>query len=329
MRRARALATFSRARLSLRPARALLLALALTLLLAVAGCGSGASSAATSSVKPRSVASASAVAARVNGHDVPSSAVADEQRTARLTGSTLTAAQALEQAIDTELIRQQSVRLGLTVKPSEVAAREAEVAAQLGGISALATALKQAGIDQAQFDRGISQVLLSEKVQNAMFPKITATLAEARAYFKQNGAQLNVPASVNLGEILVPAIGIAKSAVKRIQEGEPFDVAARQFSTDPEGAAAGGSLGWVVVDSMPTPLAKVVATLPIGVLSKPVAGPGGFYLFKVFARRPGKVYTFAEVSSEISQMLTSQERSAKLAAWVKQTRAHAQVTIVK
>jgi len=62
---------------------------------------------------------------------------------------------------------------------------------------------------------------------------------------------------------------------------------------------------------------------------RPCECPGGVYILKLLGRREGRQFSFAHVASEISHELTSRRRSASLAAWVRQSRAQADVEIIK
>ena len=58
-------------------------------------------------------------------------------------------------------------------------------------------------------------------------------------------------------------------------------------------------MGVVALSSLPAPLRKAVEATPDGQVSKPVQGPGGWYLFKTADRTPGGIPPFSEVEQKI------------------------------
>ena len=140
----------------------LAVALAVAVLALVAGCGSGGG---TSSPTAR----ADAVRARVNGQVVRQSSVDVVQAESRLNGHAYSAAKALNEAIDRELVRQEAVRLGVTATAAQIDARAAQLAKQAGGKDALATVLTQAARAPSSCASASTYGLLREAVQNARY----------------------------------------------------------------------------------------------------------------------------------------------------------------
>tara|TARA_R100001143_G_scaffold15093_1_gene17126 strand:- start:1714 stop:3057 length:1344 start_codon:yes stop_codon:yes gene_type:complete len=72
---------------------------------------------------------------------------------------------------------------------------------------------------------------------------------------------------------------------QRIQDGEDFNVLARQYSDDTMSVVAGGDLGWVSDGGMPPEFAAEVADLPVGELSEPFRTSFGWHVAEVTGRR--------------------------------------------
>jgi len=262
-----------------------------------------------------------AVVARVDGRAVHQSAVDLARAEARFSGD---AGEALDVAVDRELVRAEAERLGLAADESEVASRVAAVGAQLGGDAALKSALEKAAMSAAQFRESLRAGVLREAVQDARFPHVKAGPGAARRFYERRRADLfTEPAAVKLGAIVVRNDGIAGNAIKRLRQGRPFEEVSRQFSIDPEIKDAGGMLGWLDPRSLPGPLGKAVGRLRVGQISAPVAGPGGTWVFKVFARRSQRVAPFASVRAQIEHGLTGRRRSAALDKWLATARKDA------
>jgi parvulin-like peptidyl-prolyl isomerase len=168
-------------------------------------------------------------------------------------------------------------------------------------------------------------VLVGEKVEASKYAGRAATRAEARAYYDENKTLFATPAAVRLGDLAVRREGIALSAIARIEAGQPFDNASRQFSVDPELKANGGMLGWVTVGSLPEPARKAVADLDVGELSAPVQVGGLWHVFKLYGRRVVQTQPFEQVAAVIQRELTRRTRAEALAEWVEQERERADI----
>ena len=155
---------------------------------------------------------------------------------------------------------------------------------------------------------------------------MTTSPGTARAYYRSHVKDLFTrAASVHLGAIPVRAELIAENALKRLRQGHPFAEVARQFSIDPESKANGGDMGWVTVASLPAPLQKAVTGAKVGVLKKPVAAAGGWYVLDVIASQPAQVLSFAKVRAGLQTELTRVKRSHALDAWLAATRKKASI----
>ncbi len=200
------------------------------------------------------------------------------------------------------------------------------MAGQLGGEQALAAALKNVPMTDAQLRRDLRDGVLREALQDAKFTALAATSAEARAYYEKHRASFHQTASAHLWSIQVAAERIAESALGRLRSGHPFDEVARQFSTDPEAKSQGGDMGTVTLASLPATLRQAVETAKDGVATKPVQGPGGWYVLKATDIRPAGTPAFAEVKSQIVRELTRERRFKALEDWIDQARSEATVT---
>ncbi len=290
----------------LTPAAAALLAL---LLVAVAvGCGDGA-------VRP-----AESAAARVNGRDIPSSTVAAIRAESRLLGNEIDEQEALDQAIERELVRGEAERLGVRVQPGAVDDRLGAVAEELGGDAALDAALEGARLTRAQLRSGLGAAELFAAVGRAKFAGLRADVADARRFYERRRDGFTTAASVDLGAIFVRNQGIAGNALDRLEAGRPFEEVSRQFSIDPQLKDSLGRLGWIDPRSLPGDLHAAVEKLRPGQMSAPVAGGGGVWIFKVFDRKAESVVPFADVRDDIVRLLTARQRAKALQQWLEDTK---------
>jgi len=293
-------------------------ALLLAAFVLVGACSSSSSS--TSSPSP-----SRQVVVTVDGTAATAADLARVRAVAKLTGSALSRRQAVRQLVGEILIAHEARRLGISVSAAEVSGRVAKLASSAGGMKQLRAALKAQGMTEEQLRAGVRAVLLAEKLQNAEFPELKASTADARRFYDANKAMFTSAGSVNLGEIVMRTKPIAVSVRERISAGQPFESAAGQFNIDPEVRAERGRLGWVSVPSLPATLRKAVAGLKRGQISDVVRVGPNWNLVKLYARRPATVTAFAEVAAPLRAELTHRKRAAALAKWVAKARAAAQI----
>jgi parvulin-like peptidyl-prolyl isomerase len=266
------------------------------------------------------------VALLVDGSPVHRSAVEAVRAEFRLGGTSDAEARAENEAVRRELVRREAQRLGVTADPKEVASRRAAMADKAGSKDALTVALQRVSMSAAQLRRGLEDGVLHDAVQNAKFGRVRATGRQALAYYDAHRRSFRRVPSVHLWSIQVKAELIAQSALTRLRSGRPFKEVARQFTNDLQAKDTGGDLGRVALASLPRSILKAVEATPAGEVSKPVAGPGGWYLLKATGRTSGGIQPFSDVRQAILSELTRRKRFAALEAWLDAARDKATVT---
>ena len=78
---------------------------------------------------------------------------------------------------------------------------------------------------------------------------------------------------------------LAENIYQRIQDGEDFNILARQYSDDTMSVVAGGDLGWVSDGGMPPQFEERVRNMEIGVVSEPFRTSFGWHVAEVTGRR--------------------------------------------
>jgi parvulin-like peptidyl-prolyl isomerase len=298
-------------------------ALALCALLAaaaVSACGDGDRDAPAASESP------DPVVLRVDGRPVRLSAVESLRAEFRLGGASDARARAEKEAVRREILRREAERLGVVAEPGEVESRRDVMVEQAGGEDALVASLAQVPITDAQLRSGLEDGVLYQAVQDARFADLSATPAEARAYYEKNRESFREQGSLHLYSIRVAAERIAESALERVGQGRPFAEVARQFSTDPEAKAAGGDMGVVALASLPASFTDALEPASPGEVVGPVQGPGGWYLLKATDVKQDRVAPFAEVRDDLVAELTRQQRFRALGEWLDAARERASVT---
>ncbi len=309
----------------------LLATLVLAALALAGGCGA-ATGGHSSSTSPRpsplsSNPDAAVVVAHVNGDVVTKAEVERTLSFSRLSSKPLTYKQALEATVRAHLLSQEAARLGITVTDADVEPRLAQVAASVGGTTALQRQLAAVGLSLGDYRLELRAGLLAERLGARKFPAAVASQRQALSFYRGHRAQLTTPATVRLAEIVVKTKSAGEAVIDRLRLGYSFAEVARVYSMDPESKAAGGVIGWVTTASMPQPLVRALARARAGVVVGPVAAIGGWHVLKVLGRRPAHTQPFAAARAAIVAQVTLERRAALLSAWLAKARAAAHVTI--
>lgn len=267
------------------------------------------------------------VAATVDGVEVLDADVRSAMAAAALAGTDLSYARARSQLVDEVLMAAEAERLGVTVAPADVEQRVAEVAEESGGRKALEALVEKAGLSLEEYATRVGGALLAERLAAAKFERVAASSGDARAYIAANPDEFVRPAEYDLGDIVVKTERQADAVRQRIEDGQSFASAARQFTTDPAGEASGGRMGWVLADSVPGHMRVALDRAAVGEVVEPLQALGGWHVLKLFGRRDQKRLTFADVGDELVAELTRRQRVKALRRWLDDARERADIVI--
>ncbi len=174
------------------------------------------------------------------------------------------------------------------------------------GQEAFEAQLKAEGITEEQLPD-----LLRENVKMSLYiqklielrikPNIVITTDEVKAYYDAHKDSVAVePAQYRLSHILVrieasgpaeqEAYNKAKGIYKQLLAGADFADMAARYSDDRQTATKGGEIGWMPVNYLSPDIAKALAKLEPGGLTKPVRGELGYHIFQMINKRPDAYY---------------------------------------
>ena len=202
--------------------------------------------------------------------------------------------QILRQLID-ERLRMQAVEKAEIVVPDKAVADAIAEIEKRNGMApgALRKRLGAGGVgmatlvDQLRTQLGWTQ-LLREKLGPRGRVDDAAVAAEERLLAQEAGqpqfhvAEIFIP--VETGSRGAAAQSFAQTVISELRAGAPFPVVAAQFSQS-QTALAGGDLGWVAANQLDPAVARVVAEMPVGAVSNPVAVPGGIDIVTLAGKR--------------------------------------------
>lgn len=222
--------------------------------------------------------------------------------------------------------------LAREARERKVAASDAEVTAQLTQIKsgfqneqAFQQALATQGITLDQLQRQTRMGLDIDKIlQVEVTPKLKVEDAQVGAFYQQNQAQFAQAESVRASHILFmapqggqagekeAARAKAQTALKQLKGGADFAAVAKEQSQDPGSASAGGDLGFFPKGQMDPAFETAAFALKPGGLSDVVETQFGFHVIKVHEFRQARTAPLEEVSGQIREFLSGQQREAAI-----------------
>ena len=153
-------------------------------------------------------------------------------------------------------------------------------------------------------------------IKNHFFADLEKTLLvsdeEISEEYKKRSPLLST-ASVRIQQILLSKQEDAQSVLTKIVTGSSFDEMAKKFSLSPEGTT-GGHLGWQEANS--SSQTKWLAQQPVGLVRKPLAGPGGFYVYKVLEVKKPTVQSLLAVKEMLRKELLDKKKDAAYLQWL-------------
>jgi len=148
---------------------------------------------------------------------------------------------------------------------------------------------------------------------------------EIGAYYQAHAAELAVPETVTLRQVVVGTLNEARDVRRRLARNPmAFEVIARSQSKGEE-AGAGGYMGSFERGQLPPELEAVAFALPEGATSEPVETGLGYHVLRVESRQPARAPTLDEARVRIRAHLASAKRAEAERAFVAEVLARAKV----
>ncbi len=213
--------------------------------------------------------------------------------------------QTVEEMVDELLMRQAAVASKISADEKEVDRRFARLQAQFGSRELLVSQLEQAGTTIAKVKEDLAEEIVRERLIVAS-KGIKIDEAELKKAFDANADKLGKPESAHLRHILVKTEAEADDLAGKIKGGADFQTLARDKSMAASGKAAGGDYGFVSRGMLPPEIEEVAFSLKPGEL-KTFAGPRGWHILQVIAKKPGTAAVFAEVKDDLREMLLAEK----------------------
>jgi len=190
--------------------------------------------------------------------------------------------------------------LDITVTDEELDTRLDELKEQFfeGDEEAYKTELEKQGITEEQVLKDLRTRMLSEKIFEQITSEVEVTDEDIQAYYEENKAQFEQPASREVRHILVKSKAKADQIHRQLENGADFAKLAKQFSEDPASKEEGGKFT-AQKGATVAPFDKVAFELETGELSEPVKTQFGWHIIKVEDKRNRPMPEFDQVKGQI------------------------------
>lgn len=217
----------------------------------------------------------------------------------------------VDQLVEEAMLLEQAKRMGVSVPEQQVEQlandRFSRYRSQFGSDEELRKAVESTGQNMFQFRQSIrSQAwadltlnrLRQRLIDQSRLPPATVSEQEIRDYFEQNAAGQRRPGNVSVDRVMVSprpdsaaadsARALAEKALKEIESGTAFAVAARRYSDDTGTREDGGDLGWVRRSDLVPSFADAAWAAPPGRPVGPVESRLGYHVVRVDNVRGGE-----------------------------------------
>ena len=156
-------------------------------------------------------------------------------------------------------------------------------------------------------------------------PPPTVSDQEVAAYYGSHAAEMSVPETVTVRQILVPTQNEARDVLRRLLRApKDFENVARQSSKGPE-APEGGLMGTFGRGQLPADLETAAFALPAGGTSEIVATSLGYHILRVEARQEPRASSLPEAQGRVRALLTREKSDRNVRQFVDDLLARAKV----
>ena len=247
--------------------------------------------------------------------------------------------QVLEDMVNEELIAQAATDSKLDVSSKEVEAALDDIKKQNKlDETQFAEALRLQGYSTSGYRRDVRRQLLRFRAVNTIVrPRVTISDEEIKAKYGELKGRTAAVKRVKLSHVLIAlpenptsqqiaeAKGRATSVLERARKDEDFATLAQRYSDDEATKAAGGDLGWIKRNSIPTEWEVIVFAMSKGETRGPINGPRGLHVFKVVDVEKNADKAFDEVKDQIRGQLLRQGMDRETRQWIEELRKKAHV----
>jgi peptidyl-prolyl cis-trans isomerase C/foldase protein PrsA len=225
---------------------------------------------------------------------------------------------ALQKLIHRLLILQEARRRNITVTEQDFDQTLTALRRRFADVRSFGVWMKERGLDDRSLFDMIRTEMLMRRVMTALVERIRPTEVEAQAYYETHKEDLTIGEEVRLRIIVVKSRKAAEEILAALRKGENFSRLARARSLGLH-AAQGGDMGWVSLQTLPSPLQRAVEKLKTDDVGGPLQKSADeFLIVGLEGRRPVRAKSSAEARPEIERRLLHEKQQEAIQTWLKE-----------
>ena len=176
--------------------------------------------------------------------------------------------------------------------------------------------LEKQGLTEEQVLKDLRTRMLSEKIFEKVTSEVKVSDADIEAYYEENKAQFEQPASREVRHILVKSKAKADAIHAQLEDGGNFAKLAKQYSQDPASKNDGGKFtaqkGATVAQ-----FDKVAFELKTGELSEPVKTQFGWHIIEAVGDvQEASTQSLDDVKEQISTTMLEEKKNTRINEWI-------------
>lgn len=247
----------------------------------------------------------------------------------------------IDQIVSYHVLAREARERKLNVTDAELAAQMSQIKGGFPNEEAFQQALSAQGITLDQLQRQTRMGMDIDKILQAeVAPKVKVEEAEVGAFYQQNLQQFEQGESVRASHILFAtpqgaeaaqkdaAKSKAQQVLKQVKAGGDFAKLAKEQSQDPGSAPGGGDLGFFPKGQTDPAFEAAAFALKPGGVSDVVETQFGFHVIKLHEHRSARTAPLEEVSGQIREFLTAQQRETRIQSFIEEAKTKRKVQIL-
>ena len=153
---------------------------------------------------------------------------------------------------------------------------------------------------------------------------VEVTDQEVAQFYQENKKNFEEPETTRASHILVESEEVAKKALERVKNGEPFAKVAEELSTDPS-KSRGGDIGTFSRGQLIPEFEEACKSLNPGQMSGVIKTSLGYHVILLTDRKQAHIRPLGEVKDPIRQRLIAQRQQRQIETFVQELRTKAQI----
>lgn len=243
---------------------------------------------------------------------------------------------ALNRLIEEKLIFQEAKKRKVMVDDFEIQERLEDVKQRFDSDEEFYKAISASGVTIARLKKKYEEQIMMRKLVNGIIAsRVSISPTQVTAYYYGNIKDFSMPDMVRFKVLLVKPLDqetlysarkLAEDILKRIGQGEDFDMLANQFSQGPN-TDKGGDMGYMPAGSTIPEIENAISQLNPGEISNIIETGSGFYIVMVLDKKQAGTVPIIEVNDIIKERLFQRESELTLREFVGKLKEDAYIKI--